>query len=243
MMLRCAMKCLDCDCNVSDIVDVHDAFAEEVIAPVPVQACARPTRDMMAHTMGHGAAASTWRPKKPTPKATELPWQLSSREVRDTVLLSGRFTKADKVAYMRDVEKELQKCGIRTFMVKAGAGQDFGVLTAMGLHRARAMVAFCTSTYGERTRVGYETYQELKYVHENGEDGAKIALLPIKLAEVYPPCPPDEVGRSLCRLAFSRSLVYVDGLLDGTSYKQAEDVAKLIVESLRRMNLLHEVTK
>ena len=142
---------------------------------------------------------------------------------------------------MRDVEKELQKCGIRTFMVKAGAGQDFGVLTAMGLQRARAMVAFCTSTYGERTRAGYETYQELKYVHENGEDGAKSALLPIKLAKVYPPCPPDEVGRSLCRLAFPRSLVYVDGLA-GTSYKQAEDVAKLIVESLRHMNLLHEVT-
>jgi len=222
-MLRCAMKCLDCDCchcccrrNVSDIVDVHDAFAEEVIARVP---------------------AGPANKKTPQASAPEFP----VREVRDTVLLSGRFTQADKVAYMRDVEKELQKCGIRTFMVKAGAGQDFGVLTAMGLQRARAMVAFCTSTYGERTRAGYETYQELKYVHENGEDGAKIALLPIKLAKVYPPCPPDEVGRSLCTLAFPRSLVYVDGLA-GTSYKQAEDVAKLIVESLRHMNLLHEVT-
>eukprot|EP00439_Symbiodinium_sp_Y106_P066693 s1084_g10.t3 len=223
MMLRCAMKCLDCDCchcccrrNVSDIVDVHDAFAEEVIARVP---------------------AGPANKKTPQASAPEFP----VREVRDTVLLSGRFTQADKVAYMRDVEKELQKCGIRTFMVKAGAGQDFGVLTAMGLQRARAMVAFCTSTYGERTRAGYETYQELKYVHENGEDGAKIALLPIKLAKVYPPCPPDEVGRSLCTLAFPRSLVYVDGLA-GTSYKQAEDVAKLIVESLRHMNLLHEAT-
>ena len=75
-MLRCAMKCLDCDCchcccrrNVSDIVDVHDAFAEEVIARVP---------------------AGPANKKTPQASAPEFP----VREVRDTVLLSGRFTQA-----------------------------------------------------------------------------------------------------------------------------------------------------
>ena len=89
-MPRCAMKCLDCDshcchcccrCNVSDIVDVHDPFAEEVIAPVPAVIVGPVDKKTFRDTVC-----------KETPQVS---FPETVREVRrDTVLLSGRFTQA-----------------------------------------------------------------------------------------------------------------------------------------------------
>eukprot|EP00438_Fugacium_kawagutii_P027362 Skav223179 [mRNA] locus=scaffold2044:181855:192139:+ [translate_table: standard] len=114
-----------------------------------------------------------------------------------------------KLQYMAEVAEELEKLNILTFVVKAAAGQSFGEQTARGLATAKVLVAFCSSTYGQKTGVGYETYEELKYVYERQQE---CILLPVKLSPLYPPCPPDNEGKYLCQLAFSPSTVYIDGL-------------------------------
>ena len=142
---------------------------------------------------------------------------------------------------MSNVEHELQQKGLRTFMVKATAGESFGEQTAHGLANAAVMVAFCSSTYGEKTGVGYETYQELKYVHEHSSE---CALIPCKMSPLYPPCPPDDAGQNLCKLVFSPSLVYVDGLEeknDTPVYIPSGELANKIYEAIEKSGRLKEV--
>lgn len=157
------------------------------------------------------------------------------------VMLSGRFTQDKRILYMSNVEHELQQKGLRTFMVKATAGESFGEQTAHGLARAAVMVAFCSSTYGEKTGVGYETYQELKYVHEHSSE---CALIPCKMSPLYPPCPPDEAGQNLCKLVFSPSLVYVDGLKEENGepvYIPSGELANKIYKAIKKSGRLQEV--
>ena len=133
---------------------------------------------------------------------------------------------------MNEVKEALQEIGIRTFMVDAKPGESFGEQTSAGLFRAAAMVAFCTSQYGERTGAGYETYEELKHAHESN---GRIYLIPLKLNRLYPPQPPDADGRALCQLVFSRSKVFINGLeeQDGVLLrKPAEQVAAEIRQAL-----------
>ncbi|CAE7227215.1 unnamed protein product [Symbiodinium natans] len=177
-------------------------------------------------------AGSVERPKG-TARSPE-----SIAPARDTVMLSGRFDKESRIAYFAKVEEELQKRGIRTFMVKAGPGEDFGLQTARGLVKARVLVAFCSSQYGQRTGAGFETFEELRFVQSHQRE---ISLLPVKLCEVYPPEPPDEEGRSLCQLAFAPSLVYINGVDKDLNYIAASDVSEKIVQALDKMNLLEEV--
>ena len=161
---------------------------------------------------------------------------------RNHVLLSGRFVKEERVAYMQEVNTCLEQLGIRTFKVEAAAGQDFGQMTAEGLKGARVMVAFCTSSYGEKTGAGYETYEELKYVHEHR---GECILIPVKLHTTYPPQPPGSEGQSLCSLAFSQAAVYINGLAmndKGEQQFQAPEwVAEQVKECLKRQNLLDQV--
>lgn len=143
---------------------------------------------------------------------------------------------------MKDVKAALEGLGIRTFMVDVEPGQSFGERTMAGLAFARVMIAFCTSTYGERTGGGYETYEELKYVYEHRDECHLIAL---KLNETYPPVPPDADGQSLCKFVFSPGTVYIDGLTPDPSgqmqFKDSRDVAFNVLQCLQKLNLLDEV--
>lgn len=144
---------------------------------------------------------------------------------------------------MMMVRDALEGLNVDTFMVDAKPGQDFGEQTTLGLHSAAAMVAFCTSTYGEKTGAGYETYEELKYAHESN---GNIFLIPLKLNPQYPPQPPGREGRALCQLVFSRSKVFIDGLETGRDgdlrFKPAKRVAKEIWQCLKDADKLSLVT-
>ena len=62
--------------------------------------------------------------------------------------------KERRKKYMMMVRDALKELGVHVCMVDAKPGQDFGEQTALCLHSAAAMVAFCTSTYGEKTGAG-----------------------------------------------------------------------------------------
>ena len=151
--------------------------------------------------------------------------------------------KERRKQYMMMVRDALEGLKVRTFMVDAKPGQDFGEQTTLGLHSAAAMVAFCTSTYGEKTGAGYETYEELKHAHESN---GKIFLIPLKLNPQYPPQPPGKQGQALCQLVFSRSKVFIDGLETGRDgdlrFKPAMRVAKEIWQCLKDADKLSLVT-
>ena len=116
---------------------------------------------------------------------------------------------------------------------------DYGVPTASYLFRARIMVAFCTSTYGEVTTRTYETWSELKHVYEHPRE---IELLPVKLITHWPPQPPGhEDGKSYCKLAFGPSRLFVEGLDREGKYLAPDVLAHRIVEHITRLGLLDEV--
>ena len=68
---------------------------------------------------------------------------------------------------MKEVKIQLETRNVPVFMVDASTGQDFGQMTWEGLYCAKGMVAFCTSEYGAYTGVGYETFYELEFAHQN----------------------------------------------------------------------------
>ncbi|CAE7709703.1 unnamed protein product, partial [Symbiodinium pilosum] len=152
-------------------------------------------------------------------------------------MLSGRFTSEDKIKYFHAVKGKLKSRGIRTYMVETA--HDYGVPTASYLFRARIMVAFCTSTYGEVTTRTYETWSELKHVYEHPRE---IELLPVKLITHWPPQPPGhEDGKSYCKLAFGPSRLFVEGLDREGKYLAPDVLAHRIVEHITRLGLLDEV--
>ena len=63
-------------------------------------------------------------------------------------MFSGRFDGAGKEKAIRDLERAVRHKGIRTFIVNADAGDDFGPQTLLGLNRMAIMVALCFNDYG-----------------------------------------------------------------------------------------------
>ena len=148
---------------------------------------------------------------------------------------------------------------INTFMVKAAPGQNFGAQTLAGLGGMAVMVAFCSSQYGEKTGIGYETFEELKFAHEND-----IPIIPVKLCNVYPPQPqkPAACAKKYCPAPFSNmlpperddegcgqnsfvlrnSLVYIDGLTQDGQYIPPADLARKIYESLNKNGFIQQVS-
>ena len=117
--------------------------------------------------------------------------------------------------------------------------KDFGTETTDYLCRARVMVAFCTSTYGEFTTGTYETYAELKYAYEHPQE---IGLVPVKLIKHWPPKPDGpEQGRHMCAVAFGPSRFFVDGLDHEGCYLAPDVVARKIVKHIHRLGVLDQV--
>ena len=107
---------------------------------------------------------------------------------------------------MKRVKELLDSKGVPTFMVDAGgAGGTFGDQTALGLYRAKALLAFCTEDYGAKTGAQYETYVELKYAYQK-----QLRIIPIRLCETYPPQPGDEEGRAQNDLVLQTDLVRIE---------------------------------
>ena len=133
------------------------------------------------------------------------------------------------MGYMRMVGDRLAVRGVPTFMVEAKPGQRYAQLMRMGLGRAKGMVAFCTAEYGAYTGVGYDTYRELEYAHDNA-----LFVFPIRLCEAWPPTPTDnERGNWQNKLVFRRGLVYIDD----QQMKNAEGVADQIADSVAELGL------
>ena len=119
-----------------------------------------------------------------------------------------------------------------TFMVEARPGQSFAEPSRQGLLRAKGMVAFCTAEYGAYTGVGYETFHELEFAHEN-----KLPLFPIRLCEVWPPAPTEnERGSFQNKFVFKTGLVYIDD----QQMENAEGVADKIADSVARLGLFSD---
>ena len=114
--------------------------------------------------------------------------------------------QSEKSRYMKRVKELLDSKGVPTFMVDAGgAGGTFGDQTALGLYRAKALLAFCTEDYGAKTGAQYETYVELKYAYQK-----QLRIIPIRLCETYPPQPEDEAGRAQNDLVLQTDLVRIE---------------------------------
>ncbi|CAE7714712.1 unnamed protein product [Symbiodinium sp. CCMP2592] len=156
---------------------------------------------------------------------------------------------------MQDVETVLSnKYPINTFMVKAAPGESFAKQTLEGLQGMAGMVAFCSSQYGEKTGVGYETFEELKYAHEH-----QIPVIPVRLCHAYPPQPQkigeeapccchtprperDDWGCAQNELVLNKSLVYIDGLTAEGKYIPSTDLADKIHASLSNNGFIREVS-
>ena len=120
---------------------------------------------------------------------------------------------------MEKVGRELNELGVSTFLVNTK--RDFGAETVRGLGGARCMVAFCNSSYGEKTSDTYETYCELKHAYENKHD---IDLIPVQLCPTWPPQPKGDEGKHLCNFVLGSSKVRIKGI-EGDKYKPAHKLA------------------
>ena len=141
---------------------------------------------------------------------------------RTDLLISGRFNSDDKIKYMKAVKEQLEAEGVPVFMVETwGAGDEFGSQTAMGLYRSKAIVAFCSSDYGEKTGAQYETFIELRYAHQH-----KLHIIPVQLHDTYPPLPRDDNGRAQNSLVLRTDIIKIKdvGMQDplGVARKIAE---------------------
>ena len=137
-------------------------------------------------------------PPPPPPLESVVPQRIN-------LMISGRFNDQTKMNYMRHVKDLLCERSVPVGMVKANyAGATFGDQTALLLYKAKALLAFCTWDYGEKTGAQYETYIELLYAHQK-----QLAIIPIQLCHQFPPRPKDEEGRALNDLAFRTDLVRI----------------------------------
>lgn len=120
------------------------------------------------------------------------------------IMISGRFNKYWKSAYMKEVRDSLRAKGAPVFMVDVGPGEGFGTPTVDGLARASVMIAFCTDDYGAKTGARYETYEELKFAWQEN-----LPIIPVQMCEDFPPKPPDEAGRNQNRFVLKRDLIRI----------------------------------
>ncbi|CAE7194166.1 unnamed protein product [Symbiodinium microadriaticum] len=153
-------------------------------------------------------------------------------------MFSARFNRKNKDTEMkfRAVCDLLRARDLKILMVDAGAGDDFGRLTARYLqqlkHENGLMLAVCTSDYAEMTASPYSSYAELVFAIDN-----HIDVLPLRVEEIYPPQPPsgedhpfDKHGdaKGFVTMAMKSSVVFLD-----CRNKTEEQIADEIEAKLR----------
>ena len=152
-------------------------------------------------------------------------------------MFSARFDGSEIEKKFRKVHKLLTQHKFESRMVSAGGAEDFGDYTIDYLgelkDRNGVMIAVCTPHYGEKTSSPYSSYAELRFALDEG-----ITVLPLKVADIYPPEPPGGSGhpfdpkntaKSLCQMVFRLSVVYLDCV-----NKSAEEIAVMIAHTLLR---------
>ncbi|CAE7253221.1 unnamed protein product [Symbiodinium microadriaticum] len=137
-----------------------------------------------------------------------------------TAMFSVRFNRKNKHTELkfRAVCELLRARDLKILMVEAGAGDDFGRLTARSLRQLKdengLMLAVCTSDYAEMTASPYSSYAELVFAIDNHVD-----ILPLRVEETYPPQPPwgenhpfDKHGdaKGFVSMAMKSSVVFLD---------------------------------
>jgi len=141
-------------------------------------------------------------------------------------MLSGRFDGEEAEYRLREVAAELERRGIRSYVVTAKGGSQFGDQTNVGLYGMYVMLAFCYPHYGQKTTSPYCSYIEVKHAIDH-----HIPIIPIKMydGDDWPPHPPDKLdggckGAAQNLAAFPPDLVYLDW---GPSAKNKDESPKV----------------
>lgn len=125
------------------------------------------------------------------------------------ILISARFLGDAHEAEARELCRELQKLGMRAFIVDAGPGDDFARDTIDALDAMKTMVAFCTDEYGAKTSSKYSSFYELTYAVDQNKH-----ILPVKRCKDWPPKPKrgdyNGDGARNNKFHFKSSLLYRD---------------------------------
>ena len=153
-------------------------------------------------------------------------------------MFSARFDGKETERKMREVHKLLTEHNFASRMVSAGWSDDFGVMTLKYLGELKSkggvMIAVCTPNYGEKTSSPYSSHSELRFALDEG-----IKVLPLKVADVYPPEPPggdghrydpDDTAKPMCRMVFRGSVVYLDCV-----NKSVREITAMVAQALLGM--------
>ena len=138
----------------------------------------------------------------------------------------------------REVHKLLTEHNFPNRMVSASGSADFGIMTLNCLgelkRKSGVMIAVCTPHYGEKTSSPYSSHAELRFALDEG-----IAVLPLKVADVYPPNPPggpghpfdpDDTAKVMSLMVFKRSVVYLDCV-----NKSVQEITAMLAHALLRI--------
>ena len=153
-------------------------------------------------------------------------------------MFSARFDGGPIEMKFREVHKLLTQHNFENLMVSAGGSDDFGVMTLKCLGEVESkrgvMIAVCTANYGEVTSSPYSSHTELRFALDE-----KVKVLPLKVANIYPPQPPggpghpfdpDDTAKTLCKLVFRGSVVYLDCV-----NKSVHEITAMIANALLKM--------
>ena len=152
-------------------------------------------------------------------------------------MFSARFN-GEMEKKFREVHQLLLRHNFENRMVDASGADDYGSLTVQCLgelfEKNGVMIAVCTPDYGEKTSSPYSSNRELLFAFDE-----ELRVLPLKVCETYPPKPPggpehafDKKGeaRTMCRMVFKRSLVYLD-----CQNKSVQEITAMIANALVKM--------
>ena len=91
----------------------------------------------------------------------------------------------------RELNVELRKDGVHSYIVYTEAGGDFNDMTKRALYSMEAMVVFGCDQYGAKTRNAVSSFFELKIAHSR-----KKLIIPIRLGKLWPPEPDPDIDGS-----------------------------------------------
>ncbi|CAE7898738.1 unnamed protein product, partial [Symbiodinium necroappetens] len=133
-------------------------------------------------------------------------------------MFSARFDGGYIEHKIRRVHKILQAHNFPVLMVDAGIGDNFGKLTQNYLNKIEkekgVLICVCTAHYAEKTSSPYCSFEELQFAKDY-----RLDVLPLKVADVYPPKPPggpkhphdkDCEAEALIKMVFRPNLSYKD---------------------------------
>ncbi|CAE7694077.1 GPD2 [Symbiodinium sp. CCMP2592] len=159
------------------------------------------------------------RPQVP-PEPVAQPPKDTFPDGKDAVpgMFSARFDGGIIEHKFRHVHKILKEHNFPVLMVDADVGDDFGKATTKYLNKIEkekgVLICVCTAHYAEKTSSPFCSFKELQFALDYSLD-----VLPLKVADVYPPQPPggpdhqydkDYEAESVIKMVFRPNLAYKD---------------------------------